>query len=445
MSEQLQRRQIADQIFFNVVSDQRFKSNRISVNLVLPLERDRVTVNALVPFLLRKGCRECPDFTKLNQKLCLLYGASLDGDVSKYGGVQILNLSIQSLDNRFAIDGEDVSAQCADLLANLLLDPHFVDGAFDPKDTELEKKVLLDTIQSEINEKRTYAVSQCVQEMFRGEPFAVKKYGYEQDVPDITPQSAARAYRDALERARIEILFVGCGDGSGAQEVFARRFAGWKRSALPDQTYPVRTQAGPLREKVEEMEVSQGKLVMGFRLGELKGEAEVDAMKMMIALFGGTPFSKLFVNVREKYSLCYYCAARMDRSTGSMLVDSGVEVPNRDKAQQAILHELEEIRSGSFTDEDLEAAKLVMQNALQSAGDSLYTLESWYLTQILSGLEQSPSEAALALAKVTREEIVQAARQVALDTVYFLKGTVKEPDGSAPQASAGAGEEAVQQ
>ena len=439
MSDQLQRRRIADQVYFNVISDKRFKSNRISVNLILPLERDQATVNAVVPFLLRKGCRECPDFTKLNQKLCLLYGASLDGDVSKYGGLQILNLSIQSLDDRFAIDGEGISAQCADLLANLLLDPNFTDGAFDAQDTELEKKVLLDTIQSEINEKRTYAISQCIQEMFRGEPFAVKKYGYEEDVSAITPQSAAQAYRDALERARVEILFVGCGDGKGTEKVFSDRFAGWRRNALPDQTCPVKTQAGPLREKVEEMEVSQGKLVMGFRLGELKSEAEVDAMKMMIALFGGTPFSKLFVNVREKYSLCYYCAARMDRSTGSMLVDSGVEVPNRDKAQQAILHELEEIRDGNFTDEDLDAAKLVMQNALKSAGDSLYTLESWYLTQILSGMEQSPLAAADSLAKVTREEIIRAARQVALDTVYFLKGTANEPE-----ANIKPGEEAAQ-
>ena len=245
MSEQLQRRRIADQIYFNIISDQRFKSNRISVNLVLPLERDKATVNALVPFLLRKGCRECPDFTKLNQKLCLLYGASLYGDVSKYGGVQILNLAIQSLDNRFAIDGEDVSAQCADLLANLLLDPNFVQGAFDPQDTELEKKALLDVIQSEINEKRAYAVSQCVQEMFQGEPFAVKKYGYEEDISKITPQSAAQAYRAALEQARIEILFVGCGDGSRVEEVFSDRFADWQRSALPDQNLPCKNPGRP--------------------------------------------------------------------------------------------------------------------------------------------------------------------------------------------------------
>ena len=170
----------------------------------------------------------------------------------------------------------------------------------------------------------------------------------------------------------------------------------------------------------EDMDIAQGKLVMGFRTGETTSPDEVDAMKMMVALYGGTPFSRLFQNVREKLSLCYYCAARYDKASGMMMVDSGVETGNEQKAQEEILRQLELVKQGAFDDAELDATVLTINNALKSTVDTLNGLENWYLTQILSGSDESPIENARKVARISKEQIQAAAAQITLDTVFFL-------------------------
>lgn len=422
MNNTLRRRRIGDEVYFSSLTDPKFKHNRISVNYILPLERETVSENALIPFLLRKGSRECPDFTLLNQRLYSLYGASLSADVSKYGGYQVLELSISGLDDRFTLDGEAVVAECAKLLSGLATDPNLPDGAFPQKDVELEKQYLIDSIEAEINDKRAYAINKCRTIMCQGEPAALRKYGYVEDVEKITPQSAAEAFLRVRRTARVEILFVGCGDSAPAQEVLEATFAKLDRAPieLPEQVkVPA---AATVKDEVERMDLSQSKLAMGFRTGEIRDMAELSAARMMVAMFGGTPFSRLFINVREKLSLCYYCAARFDRITGILMVDSGVEAKNREKAQAEILNQLEVMKRGEFSDEELENTLLTMKNSLYTVSDSLSGLEDWYMAQLMNGASRSPQEEAELLAKVTREDVMAAAQKVTLDTVYFLTG-----------------------
>ncbi|WP_343377463.1 insulinase family protein, partial [Ligaoa zhengdingensis] len=183
-----------------------------------------------------------------------------------------------------------------------------------------------------------------------------------------------------------------------------------------------KAKAERVTEKTDRMDVSQSKLVMGFRIGELESQEEKNAAKLMVALYGGTPFSRLFLNVREKYSLCYYCAARLDKATGTMLVDSGVEAANKQKAQDEILNQLDVVRNGEFTDEELDNTILALTSALGSVTDTLGGMEGWYLDQILSGSSQSPEENARQISSLTREQVMEAAGKVTLDTVYFLTG-----------------------
>ncbi len=422
MNNTLRRRRIGEEVYFSSVTDPKFKHNRISVNYILPLEKETVSANALIPFLLRKGSRECPDFTLLNQKLYSLYGATLSADVSKYGGYQGLDVSISGLDDKFTLDGEAMVAQCAGLLAGLATDPNLVDGAFPEKDVELEKQYLIDSIEAEINDKRAYAINKCRTIMCEGEPAALRKYGYVEDVKKITPQSAAETFLRVRRTARVEILFVGCGDCTPAEEIMEATFAKLDRApiALPEQ---VRVPAAAqVKQEVERMDLSQSKLAMGFRTGAAQNMDELSAMRLMVAMFGGTPFSRLFVNVREKLSLCYYCAARFDRITGIMLVDSGVEAQNREKAQAEILNQLEVMKRGGFTDEELENTLLTMKNSLYTVSDSLSGLEDWYMAQLMQSTARSLQEEAELMAKVTREDVMAAAQKVTLDTVYFLTG-----------------------
>ncbi len=420
MSYQLKRLPIGQGVYFSSISDPKFKHNRISVNFITPLEEATAADNAIVPFLLRKGSKNCPDFTALEQELCRLYGAALDADVSKFGQYQILSVSVQSLDDRFALEKESLSRDCAELLADIAFDPKISGGSFDEHDFKLEQAFLIDTIAAEINEKRGYALSKCKEYMCKGEASAIRKYGSMESAKKITAKSAATAYRRLADSAAIEILFVGSGSPDDALEIFSGLFAGMKRPETDYQTCPRRAGAETVQEHREEMEISQSKLVMGFRTGEAQPYAHLGPMRMMSALFGGTPFSRLFVNVREKLSLCYYCAARFDISNGILMVDSGVEAQNKQRTQEEVLAQLEVMKRGEFTDKELESTRLAILNSLRSTGDSLGSIESWYLTQILMGSSASPAQEAELMSKITKEQVVAAANKVTLDTVYFL-------------------------
>lgn len=423
MSYELSRKPIGAGVHFSSVSDLKFKHNRISVNFIMPLRRETASVNAVVPYILRKGCRKCPDFSTLNARLAELYGAVLDADVTKYAAYQVLEVSIRGLDNRFALEGEDIAGECARLLAAVALDPNLgADGLFYEEDVALERQFLIDTIEAEINEKRSYAVSQCIQTMCEGEPVAVRRYGYRADAEAITPQLATEAYHRILKTAAVEVIFTGCGNPAAAEKVFTERFAGMQREPLPYEPVRLRTTASTVKEKVERMEIAQGKMVMGMRTGSVETGEQVYAMRVFAALFGGTPFSKLFMNVREKLSLCYYCASRFDVATKLLLVDSGVETSNKLKAQDEILQQLAAVQAGDFSEEELRDTKLLMKNSVKTMTDSLTGLEGWYLAQILRGLNTTPLEDTAGIDAVTREHVVAAARGITLDTVYFLTG-----------------------
>ncbi len=420
MNNSFIREELAPGVCFSSVRDPKFKHNTITVNLIVPLDRDTASGYALVPALLRKGTRTCPDFTRLEQTLCDLYGASLSADVGRYGEYQILSASITSIDDRFALEGEDISGRSAGLLADMVLDPNLVDGAFPEEDFLLEQQNLIDTIEAEINDKRGYALRKCRDAMCAGTRLAVSKYGTVEDARALTPASAAEHYRRLLDTARVEILFTGCGDPAGARETFRTRFGGLCRHVAALEPQPIVERAEEVKSLEERMEIAQSKLVLGMRPGDVSSRERQDALRLMTALYGGTPFSRLFVNVREKLSLCYYCAARFDPATGILTVDIGVEQANRDQAQKAILDELAAIAAGKFSDEELSSAKLSFANSLKSVGDSLAATESWYLTQILKGRAESPREDLEAVEKISRAQVEQAAAGVTLDTVYFL-------------------------
>jgi predicted Zn-dependent peptidase len=423
MGEKLNRVKIGGNIHFTALIDPKFKHNRLTLCFVMPLKRETASENAVVPFILRKACRELPDMTALNARLEELYGASLSADVSKHGLYQILELSIRGLDNRYALSGEDISRECAALLASVALEPNLDEnGLFKEADVASERQYVIDTIESLINEKRGYALAQCTQFMCEGEPVAVRKYGYTELAEQITPESATAAYKRMLKTAAVELVFTGSGDPSGARELFRERFAGLERDSFDYEAAALRETAEKAREQIERMELSQAKLVLGMRTGEIKTQRQTRAARVFAALYGGTPFSKLFLNVREKLSLCYYCAARFDSATKLLYVDSGIEPANKEKAQSEIMAQLAAIRFGQFTDEELHETKLLIYNSLRSTRDSLSSIENWYLTRILRGQDESPEEDIAALAEITREEVMEAAAKVTLDTVYFLAG-----------------------
>lgn len=422
MNETMVRGELCNGVFLSTITDPKFKSNRISCNLVLPLKAETATDYAVLPFILRKRFAGCPDFTRLNERLCELYGAVLDADVRKYGAYQILNVTVQTLDDRYTIGGEQVTAECARLACGLLLEPYLVDGAFDAQDFELERQSLIDTIESEINDKRDYAISRCQRLLFEDEPFSVKKYGTKERAERLTAQGAAQAYHEAVRTAHVELLFIGCGDSAPAAEVFRSHFSALSREPIAFEECPTKPAKQTVREETQRMDVAQGKLVMGFRLeGDLEQD-DADAVKLMCAMYGGTPFSRLFRHVREEQSLCYYCASRYDRATASILVDSGVDAENMERARKEILNQLEVVKNGGFEESERQETILALANALKSTTDTLGGMEGWYFGQLMARTNESPRENAEKITRIGKDEMMRAAARVKLDTVYFLTG-----------------------
>ncbi len=421
MSSLLDRTQIGNGIHFTAIRDSRFKTNRLSFNFILPLSKEMASANAILPFLIRKGYRGCSDYTALNQKLNQLYGANLYTDVLKSGDFQILNISISSIDDSFALEQESVSEEAADILCRLIKQPAFLQEDFDLSQFQLEKQALVDAIEAELNEKTSFAVQQMIAHMCEKEPYGLHKYGNVDSVKKLTMEMVKSAYYRMMKTAMIEIYFVGCGESEGVLSQIRNDFAALERTPIDSVKSLFVPACGQVRKVEEHYNVSQAKLVIGFRVHSTDPK-DIDCARLMSMLYGGTPRSKLFMNVREKLSLCYYCSSRFDRTKGILYVNSGVEFNNVKKAEEEILRQLEEIKAGNFTDEELVETKLMVADSFKTVNDSPSSMESWYLGQQFAASNASPEEEAARLNGVTREQVMDAANRTVLDTVYVLSG-----------------------
>ena len=262
--------------------------------------------------------------------------------------------------------------------------------------------------------------------MMGDEPAGLPMYGFLEDLDKITPQSAAAAYDRILRTARVEIIHVGTGDAESVKPLFTEAFAdGFIDGRTPcTRPEPRSISAGAqVKEVQDDFQVVQSKLCIGYRADITPDSSMLNPFRMMVAILGGTPTSKLFMNVREKKSLCYYCGANLDRTKGVMLIDSGVRPDNVEAAKEAIFAEVEAMKRGQFTDEDMRFALLSLQNTFRSVEESPFSVESYYRAQKIFGIQETPEDQCEKLARVTREEIVAAANMLQLDTVYLLNGT----------------------
>lgn len=426
MQGTLVRKKIGEGVYMNSVAETKFKSDRISLCLVTPIKKETATVNALVPFVLRKGCKSCPDFTKLNKKLAKMYGAILDADVAKHADKQIIEVSIQFTDDRYALGGENMIETAVKLLSDVVFEPNLDENGYFPEiDLELERKYLIDTIESDLNDKRVYAIGKALGLVFENEPFGVKRYGYVDDAKAITSKSLANAWRELVKTSRIEIFFTGTGNAEIAEKVFAERISKIKREVIDEEKFEI-VDYSPFKEAEESMDIVQGKLVMIFRMGAPKTEKEKNAARLLSALYGGTAFSKLFMNVREKMSLCYYADSHFERGSGIMIVDCGIEFKNREAAQNEIIKQLELIAEGDFGDDEFNDTEGAIINSLGSVGDTLYSVEGWYMSGIVEENIITPEEDKKAINAITREDVMKAAEKAKLAAVFFLKGGENE-------------------
>ena len=422
--EQYQK-QLADGAELMVNRTDKFKTGLLSVTLTVPLRRETATAAALIPEVLCRGSRRYPDMERLSAAADALYGASLGPVVRQRGESQCVSFLCGVIDDRYALDGSAVLEPAAGLLGEVLLDPAEENGVFRADYVKGEGANLADRIRARVNDKRSWSIFRLVQEMCAGEAYAVDKLGDAQEAASMTPDKLWEDYRRLLKESRVTFYYGGSAHPDRVEETVRRAFAPLR----PGRTAPVecevpRSPKGPVRTVTDAMDVTQGKLALGFRTGGVTmASPDYPALLVCNALYGGSANSRLFLNVREKLSLCYYASSMIDKLKGLMVVSSGVEFAHFDRAQEAILAQLEELRQGRFSEDELSAAIRSVVNGLRSRLDSQGQMEDDCVTRMVCG--RTPDDGAdliRAVERVTAEQTAQMARKIRLDTVYRLTG-----------------------
>ena len=417
------RTQLASGVHLTYLPAKKFKTSLLSAQFVVPLRWESASANALFSAILRRGTVTCPDMGALSARLDSLYGARIDVTVRKKGEAQCVGFVASLIDDCFAPGGERLLEPAANLLGELICAPVTRDGRFLPEYFESEKTNLIDAIRSILNDKRAYADSRLLQEMCTGEPYGVPRLGNEQITAALSPQLVYDAYQAFLSSARLEIFYSGSAERQRVEDALRAALAGLPRSQV--EPAPERSPHLPPEEPrflTERLDVTQGKLGMGFSCGS----DDAAALLTGNALFGGSSNSRLFLNVREKLSLCYYASSLYHRQKGLITVSSGIEFDHYQRALDEILLQLSALQEGELEDWELEAAKSTLLNAYASMGDSQGKLENFYLGQAATGQGESPEELAEQVRSVTPERISAALSTVKLDTVYFLQGKEAE-------------------
>ncbi len=403
------------------IKNSRFNTTSVSFNFYLPLNEKTVAHNALLPFVLTSCSKDYPDFTSLNLKLSKLYGARLDSSCEKYGDCQLLRMRISVIDDKFSLDDDSLVLQASELLLKLIFNPNTENNSFFECDVEREKRKAIEHIKGEIAEKRVYAKNRLIAEMFKGTPYGLPKCGTEEEVAKITGESLYSAWENMLNTAFVRVHIVGAAKPHKFFERIKERFVDLERSNITDcKICKPAEPTDKVNTVIEKMDVKQGKLVMGFS-SAVYGDDDLSVpLMVMCDVFGGGPYSRLFTNVREKMSLCYYCSATSVRYKGLLTVDSGVETQNCDKAEKEILNQLDILKNGEFSEDELESSKKSFCDSLKTYYDSQNALDLWYALKINNTNLYSPEDIIEKIKVVTKEDVVYAAKGVKLHTVYKL-------------------------
>ena len=418
------RQRLMDNVYLTCIPSEKFKTGFFSAQMVAPLERETAGRSALLVNTLSRGTVRCPDLTAISRELDMLYGARLEPTVRKRGENQLFGFVASGVEDRFLPGNAKLLEKLVDLLGEFYCDPVTRGGRLLEEYVESERKNLVDMIRSDINDKRGYASRRLLEEMCAGERYGIRRMGSAGDMEKNSLQRINRYYRDVLPRGRLELFYCGSAPEKRVAGAFTRAFAALPRQGNLEPVTAVRKPARePVRVVVEEMDVAQGKLCIGYRTDS----RDVAATMLMNVMFGGATTSKLFCNVREKLSLCYYADSAFHRLKGIITVSSGIECADYDRAVEEIARQLEALQRGEWESWELDGARQSIISRLRAIDDSPGAMEDFLMGQAVSGLDETVPGFISAIRDVTPERIREAARAVKPDTIYFLKGKEERP------------------
>lgn len=417
----LQNRKICEGVNLTVIPTDKFKSNLMIVELRCPLRAETATHYSLLTNVLSRCCREYPSLRSFNIALEEMYAADVDAYVSKSGEVQRIRFKLSCIENAYTYDKSDVLAGAMHLLGAMIFDPLLDEnGAFPDYVVESEKKNLKEEIQSIIDDKARFAISRLVRNMCSDESYSVAVAGDEQVLEGIDGASLKESYDYVLANAPVDIYFVGNTPADTVKEYIEKHLPFTPRPSAVYLT-EIRETVGELKRVTEEADAVQSRLCMGYRTGISLRDEDYPALLLACDVLG-SPSGKLFLNVREKLGLCYYCSPLLDGVKGLLIISAGIDAADRSKAEEAIAKQVEELKKGNISESELTAAKVSAATAYKEIYDSPGAMINWFATRIGMGISITPEEMAEKVAATTAEDIAAAARRLTADTFFMLEG-----------------------
>ena len=412
----------------HVVKTEKYKTNAIVFKMKAPLNEKDATMRALLPHVLQSSSAEYPTTTKLRAYLDELYGAVLYADLAKKGDYHIITFFLEIANEKFLSDSSPLLRKGFEFLKEILLNPLTSEGGFDPATIEKEKRTLKQRIQSTYDDKMRYSNFRLLEEMYKGEPYSINVNGRQEDVGAITPAGLFEYYQKSLAEDELDLYVVGDVEAELAQKLAGELFSfGAREPELAPKTSPLKRDDVQIVK--EHQDVKQGKLNIGYRTNIYYGDSDYNALQVFNGIFGGFSHSKLFINVREKASLAYYAASRLESHKGLMMVMSGIDLKNYEQAVGIIAEQMDAMKKGDFTEAELEQTKAVIVNQILETIDTNRGIIEVLYHNVAAGKDIPLDNWIDGMKETTRDEVTAVAQKINLDTIYFLTGKEAANDG----------------
>ena len=418
------KEEIKQGITFHKINTNKFKTNLFAIFITTKLNRENVTKNALLTAVLRRGSKNYPSQDLISKNLEKLYGASFDCGVEKTGDNHIMKFYLESINNEFLPTQENLSKECMEILLDIIFNPYIENDQFNEEYINGEKENLKQIIQGKIDNKAKYASERCIEEMYKNQPYGLYKFGYIEDLENINSKNLYDYYLEVMKNAKIDIFVSGQIDDNVLKELKDNEIINNLNEREP--IYNI-NKDGDVKEKVEKakainesMQITQGKLILGLDVLNNKKETKY-ATSVYNVILGGSANSKMFQNVREKASLAYSAGSIYLRQKDNIFIKCGIDIPNYEKAIEIIKEQLNQMENGDFGNEDIENAKLLIASSVGSIPASQDSEITYYFAQELSDEFISIEDYIKKINDVTKEQILEVAKNIQINTIYFLK------------------------
>ncbi|MBC6696151.1 insulinase family protein [Terrisporobacter mayombei] len=409
-------------INLTLIPEEKFKTNLVSIYIQRLLDKDEVTKNALLPAIIKSGSERYPSAREMTAHQDDLYGVSIGADASKRGETQVITFKIISTDEKYL--DEKIFKSVVEFLDEVVNHPLVIDGGFKEEYVEIEKQSLRHRIESVINDKGRYAIERAREEMFKNERYGISDLGYLEDIDKITAKDLYKHYQQIMKNSPIDIVVEGNFDEEEIVNIISNGFNFDREEIIEIPRAEFNKKVEEVKVIEEDMDITQGKLVMGYRCNvDYKDEYRYYSLLVGSNVLGGGPHSKLFMNVREKESLCYYIYSSIEKYKTSMFISSGIESVNYDKTVKLIKEQLEYLKEGKISEEELLNSKSALISSLKTIKDSIGGASDFYFSQSMGQTNTSVERIIEIIEKITIENIVGAVKDIELDTIYFLSNS----------------------